>query len=448
MKKLLIVSPYFPPDNTADMQRVRQSLSFYADYGWEVQVICVNSEYTEAYKDESLLQTFPKDIPIHRVKALSPKLTRKIGLGSIALRSLYSLYREGNRIIRFWKPDLIFISTTQFPSMILGSCWKSKFKIPYVLDFQDPWHHDHYLKLPPEQRPSKFWFSYRLNKYLEPIAVRSADGIIAVSKAYIDTLKSRYPSISSCPEAVVPFGASEEDLKAEYKKYLPKYFPAEEHSEFRIVYTGVINQEMLPVLRQFLVAFKQLISDKSFETLNLKLYFIGTSYGSGVHRKFKLVELSEELGLQDYIYEVPERVSFLAALQIQKYADLLLLPGTTDKNYIASKLAPYLISGRPIFAIFRKSSDAFEKLQEQKRVILVSFDSESELNQLGSSILYGLQHAILKLKEMTNTSIVHPSKYCSKALTGEQVQVFNKVYRLQQPINFVLCMLYFSTSSL
>jgi glycosyltransferase involved in cell wall biosynthesis len=433
MKKLLIVSPYFPPDNTADMHRVRQSLSYYGAFDWDVQVLCVDPNFTEAYKDTSLLQTIPESIVIHRVKAPSSQLTRKIGLGSIALRSLIPLYLKGNKIVRSWKPDLVFISTTQFPSMLLGAWWKSKFKIPYVLDFQDPWHHDHYLTLPIEQRPAKFWFSYRLNKYLEPLAVRKTDGIIAVTQAYIDTLKNRYPEINNCPQAVIPFGASLEDVREKYVSHLPEYFPAIESTTFRIVYTGVINQEMLPVIRQFLLAFKHLISNNEIDTRKYHLYFIGTSYGSGINRKYKLAEIVNELSLDEYLTEIPERVPFLTALQIQKHADLLLLPGTIDKNYIASKLAPYLLSGRPIFSIFRRSSEACEKLVEQKRVVIIPFESEEELEGLNNSIFYGLLHAIKSIVELAKEPIQSPEKYSAEALTGEQVQIFNKIYRVLHP---------------
>lgn len=427
MKKLLILSPYFPPDNTADMHRVRQSLEYYAEMGWEAQVLCVASEFTEAYKDQSLLQTIPENIPVHSVQAVSPRITRKIGLGSIALRGLIPLYRKGNEIIRQWKPDLIFISTTQFPAMILGAWWRKKFRIPYVLDFQDPWHHDHYLNLPADQRPPKFWLSYRMNKYLEPIAVKKASGLIAVSQAYITTLKERYPEIQPIPASVIPFGASPGDIRSDFKQYLPDYFPASQEQNIRIVYTGVINQEMIPVMKQFLLAFQQLINEREELKNRCRLYFIGTSYGSGVHRKYKLESLIQELHLSDFVTEIPERVSFLSALQIQKHADLLLLPGTTDKNYIASKLAPYLISGRPIFSIFRKSSDAYDKLIVQPRVVLFPFEDEQELQSATSDIQVLLEKAINNLTQMAQEPVMHPELYSAQALTRRQAELFEKV---------------------
>jgi len=45
MKRVLIVSPNFPPINAPDMQRVRMSLPFYRDNGWEPVVLAVGERW-------------------------------------------------------------------------------------------------------------------------------------------------------------------------------------------------------------------------------------------------------------------------------------------------------------------------------------------------------------------------------------------------------------------
>lgn len=39
MKRVLIISPHFPPINAPDMQRVRMSLPYYKDMGWGVPIV-------------------------------------------------------------------------------------------------------------------------------------------------------------------------------------------------------------------------------------------------------------------------------------------------------------------------------------------------------------------------------------------------------------------------
>src|SRR5215217_5527684 len=87
-RRLLIISPYFPPTNAADMQRIRMSLPYFKEYGWEAEIVTVDLEYSDMAIDPLLKLSIPQDAVIHYVKALPKKWTSKVGLGSIAIRSL------------------------------------------------------------------------------------------------------------------------------------------------------------------------------------------------------------------------------------------------------------------------------------------------------------------------------------------------------------------------
>ncbi|RYY66626.1 MAG: hypothetical protein EOO13_15555, partial [Chitinophagaceae bacterium] len=163
-KRLLIISPYFPPINAADMQRVRMSLPYYREFGWEAEIVAVNPAYTDMVTDPLLAETVPNDVPIHYVNAFPKKWTSKIGLGNIALRSLLHYRRFVNQLLKQKKFDLIYFSTTQFAVTILGSHWKRKFNVPYIIDMQDPWHSEFYQNKPKNERPPKYWLAYQLSK--------------------------------------------------------------------------------------------------------------------------------------------------------------------------------------------------------------------------------------------------------------------------------------------
>ncbi|MEO8204529.1 MAG: hypothetical protein ABI615_00005, partial [Chthoniobacterales bacterium] len=62
MKKVLIVSPHFPPVNAPDMQRVRMALPYFTEFGWEPTVLCVDEDYVEAGRDPYLERSLPSDI--------------------------------------------------------------------------------------------------------------------------------------------------------------------------------------------------------------------------------------------------------------------------------------------------------------------------------------------------------------------------------------------------
>src|SRR5437763_7733365 len=139
MKKVLIISPHFPPLSTPDMHRVRMSAPFFADFGWQPVVLAVEPDYTERERDPLLLESVPSTLPVKRVRAIPASWTRKIGFSDVGLRSLPYLYRAGRELIDKHKIELIYFSTTVFSTMPLGRVWEREFGVPYVLELQDPW---------------------------------------------------------------------------------------------------------------------------------------------------------------------------------------------------------------------------------------------------------------------------------------------------------------------
>src|SRR5205809_1604886 len=100
MKRVLIVSPRFPPSSAADIHRVRLSLQHFTDFGWDPTVLAVRPDFVEGCNEPLLLETVPAGTTVRHVRALPSKLTRRVGLGDLGLRSLPFLYRAGARIIK------------------------------------------------------------------------------------------------------------------------------------------------------------------------------------------------------------------------------------------------------------------------------------------------------------------------------------------------------------
>ena len=151
MRRVLIVSPHFPPVNTADMQRVRMLLPFLKLNGWLAEVLTVSPEQIASPRDPWLLQGIPDDIPVHEAKALGLAWSRIPGLGSLGFRATRALAKTGDALLAEKKFDLIYFSTTVFPVHKLGPRWKKKFGVPFVMDYQDPWVNDYYREHPEDR---------------------------------------------------------------------------------------------------------------------------------------------------------------------------------------------------------------------------------------------------------------------------------------------------------
>lgn len=414
------------------MHRVRMSLPYFNEFGWEAEVVTVVDSYSQIAKDELLLQSLPNGIKIHKIKALSRKITAKIGLGSLALRSLWYYHKKVNIILKEKKIDLIYFSTTEFPVCILGSYWKKKFDIPYVIDMQDPWHSEYYQDKPKDQRPPKYWFSYRLHKKLEPIAMRRVDGLISVSSSYIDVLKARYPNLRDVPTAVITFGAFRPDLKIaldnrnKFESLLQKGF-------VNIVYVGRGGADMHGAIKHVFDALKNGLNKQPELFGRLRLYFIGTSYAPAGQGRETIMPLAKQFGLEGNVIEHTDRISYYHALLTLQQADALFIPGSDDPAYSASKLYPYLMTQKPLLAIFNRNSNVPGTLKNcaLNANVLTFGNGEAPSGTVVYSLLTDWSKGILTPAEPTAGF----EKYSARNLTGEQVNLFNLALQYNETKN-------------
>lgn len=363
LKHLLIISPYFPPVNAADMHRVRTGLPYFNENGWSAEVVTVDPAYTDMGRDELLLQSIPGDVKVHMVKAFSKRLTGKVGLGSLALRSLCFYRKYVNHLLKTRHFDLIYFSTTQFPVCILGAYWQKKFNIPYVIDMQDPWYSDYYQDKPKDQQPAKYWFSYRLNKYLEPRAITQVSGLISVSENYITDLKERYPAIANVPSAAITFGQFEPDMAiaVQHQGY---FKPLLNPQDINVVYIGRGGADMHRAITPVFKALSGCLQHDPENFKRLKFYFIGTSYAPAGQGKHSILPLAKQYNLQDNVIEITDRISYYHTLVTLQQATAFFMPGSDDARYTASKIYPYLLAKKPLLALFNGESSAIGILKE------------------------------------------------------------------------------------
>ena len=421
MKKILIISPHYPPINAADIHRVRQSLPYFELYGYQPTVLTVVPEDVEMPQDSFLEQTIPVDITVHKVKAYSTRYTRKFGLGNLGIRAFYQLYKKGNELLESGNFDLVYFSTTVFASMPLGRLWKEKFKVPFIVDMQDPWRNDYYLSVPKQQRPPKFWFAHRLNSTLERYTISKADGIISVSQGYIKTLKLRYPKIIDVPSKVLTFGASHSDFEILSKiNVVPSI--AFNSENINIVSIGRGGEDMGESVSLLLKAFKiGLTKNENFEKCHF--WFIGTSYAPEGHGKKTIKTIAKDLGIDSYVTEVTDRKPYFEALSLLKKSDILFIPGSTDANYTASKLYPNILAKKPLLCIVHSLSSDENIVKELNAGEVVLFDHANALERCNIV----LSNLIETIPFTPNTNWNSFQRFSAESMTKEQCDFFDLV---------------------
>ena len=429
LKRVLIISPNFPPVNAADMHRVRQSLPYFSELGWEPVVLTVDEKYVEAYStDPLLLYTIPEDIEVHKVRAWDVNLTRKYGLGSLGIRSYWSLKQKGSELLKQRKFDLVYFSTTAFHVMALGPYWKRKFGIPFVLDIQDPWRNDFYLDKPGSERPPKFFIAYNIDKYLEARTVPRADGIISVSQGYCDVFLQRYPSLRKEQFRVIPFGAAGLDFEVIQRMGNTPTFVQLSPEKKNIVYIGRGGHDMRFALEIIFGALHKGLRTEPELFSRVQFWFIGTSYAPIGQGQQTILPIAKKYGVETQVTEIPDRIPYFETLSLLKRADLLLVPGSTDASYTASKIYPYILAERPLLAVFHRQSSVVKVLSDVAVGKTIVFENNGEdISVYIDECLSAFRSLLQTAKQDTafNRSAFEP--YTAKARTIEQVDFFNQL---------------------
>lgn len=426
MKKVLIISPHFPPVNAADMHRVRQTIPYLKNLNWEPTILAVLPEYVELSKDNLLETHIPKDIAIHKVKAYSTLFTRKFGVGNLGIRAFYQLYKKGCELLRKEKFDLIYFSTTVFSCIPIGRCWKKKFGVPFIVDMQDPWRNDYYLGVPKRLRPPKFTYAYYLDKWMENYTIPKVDGLIAVSSGYIDSLKERYPSIAAIPSITLTLGAHPQDLEIAASIGEDEMDYTLNPSKINVVYAGVIPKNMLFSIEALLKALKRLIEEDKKYT-DLHLHFVGTNYATGGYLRSALTELIEAYKLEENVTERALRVPYFQAIKLVQQCDLSILVGTTDKDYTASKLYPYILTKKPMLAIFNECSSVVSILKKIAYGAIQTFNKDTDMDELSNRLYNELKVFVNRKRDQKEHANAFFDTFLSEHLAKEQVRFFDKV---------------------
>ncbi|HNQ26600.1 MAG TPA: glycosyltransferase [Aquaticitalea sp.] len=421
MKKILIVSPHFPPVNAADMHRVRQSLPYFEQFGYKPTVLAVVPEFVDMPKDPLLEITIPDTVEIHRVKACPLKLTRWFGLGNLGIRAFYQLYKQGNKLLKAEKYDLVYFSTTVFASMPLGRLWKRKFKVPYVVDMHDPWRNDYYLTVPKQERPPKFWFAHRLNTLLEAYTIPKMDGMISVSKGYVQMLADRYPSIKDKPSKVLTFGATVRDFELLSKMNLPSSIVFDP-TKINIVYVGRGGHDLKDSISLVFRTFKKLLdTNDTFQRCHF--WFIGTSSVSEENDIKPIWSLAGQYGLAQYVTEVVHRRPYFEALSLLQKADIIFVPSSNDMNYTASKIYPNILAKKPLLCVSHSNSSMGDIIKELHAGEVVHFDQPDA----ETHCLKMLSDLMVRIPFEPDTDWKKFETFTAKAMTKAQCDFFQTV---------------------
>lgn len=403
MKKVLIITYYWPPSGGAGVQRWLKFVKYLRLFGWE-PIIYTPENAEMPVIDHSLLKDIPGDLTVLKTKIIEPynfykifvgrKKEEKINTGFLSeskkpkLAEKIAVWIRGNFFIpdarKFWiKPSVRFlsayfqknkvdviISTGPPHSMhLIALGLKKKFDISWLADFRDPWTNiDFYEDLMLTKCADK------KHHKLEKEVLVNADAIVTVGetmkKEFMAILKSSDTKLSQHPDpgsrlTVITNGYDEEDV---YRGNV------ELDKKFSISHIGTLVQSrnsniLWKVISEILSEYKSFPND-------LEIKFVGKI-------DFSVNASLKEYGLENYVKKI-DYLPHNEVIKFQQQSQVLLLLSNNTKNargILTGKFFEYLSAKRPILAIGARDGDMAKILEETNAGKISDFNDELALKR-------------------------------------------------------------------
>lgn len=337
--KLTIIAPHYPPSALPPSQRVRLMMNHFAEYDVIPSVITVKPKYREETEDPWMVKLVGNKHEVEYCSVISPKLSRKFGVGDLGLRMMPFLFSKLLKNIRRTKANFVLYPVPPWYILVLAPIIKLFTGVPYAIDFIDPWVEGG--KLPENatlKRKVSQWIAHRLEGWV----TKHAAVVFAVSEGINEQLRSRHPKLKKEWMFAIPYGAEESDFNQ--ISVSPR-----NDSTTLIRYIGAVWDDAYLVLDALLAALSQV----DFE---FKAEFFGTSYAGGDLAQPQMNHFIHANKLEGKVIEYPNRVPYKEAVRLNLESDILLLFGGMQSYYAASKLFGLVVSKKPFIAFLHKDS--------------------------------------------------------------------------------------------
>lgn len=377
MKKIIIISPHFPPSNLAAVHRSRLFAQHLPNFNWEPVIVAVHEKFYEEKLDFNLEKLLPEGLRIEKVSAFN--VTKPRLIGDIGLRAFFQLYKKTKAIIKNEKPDFLYIPIPSFYVALLGRLLHKSTGVKYGIDYIDPWVHEFPGS---NKRFSRHWFSTKIAKFLEPIAIKRATLITGVAEGYYQGVIDRNPYLlKNCKFGAMPYGGEITDHEKLAKLNIDPYLFSKNVDAIQLVYAGAMLPKAYTVLEEIFKA----IQNNLDVFKNVKIHFIGTGRLANDNNSHTIKPLAEKYELwQKVVFEYPKRIPYLDVLVHLNIADGVFILGSTEPHYTPSKSYQAVLSHKPILAVLHQQSTAVNVLQNSNAGVVLAFNGEAGIKDVNS----------------------------------------------------------------
>jgi hypothetical protein len=257
-----------------------------------------------------------------------------------------------------------------------------------------------------------------LARVLEPMAVSVAGGVTGVAPEYYAGVLARHPYLRRRPSAGIPYGGEALDHQVVASNGQRPSLVDQLGLQDRLVmvYAGAILPRAQGTLRALLLACRRW-AESAAAAQKLALLFVGTGARPNDPQSGLVVPIARQCGAEGFVIEVAERRPYLEVLRLLHDAHGILILGSTDAGYTASKTFQALHARRPILALLHGRSSASAILRGMPGANLVTFTDDRPVEACDPEIRAGLAAVAAAGTEPVdrNLALLEPYSACEMA---------------------------------
>lgn len=396
MKRVLIISYYWPPTGGSGVQRWVKFAKYLPEEDWQ-PVIYTPENPEQLAVDASLEAEVPSEAEVIRTRITEPyalykKVLRRSGHSKEAVEvnpvnaqnksflQKAAMWVRGN----FFRPDprclwirpsvrylkkyleehpVDLIVTTGPPQSMhmIGLRLAKETGLPWVADFRDPWTKIFYFKHLSMTPATERW-----HKKMEKAVLDEASAVVAVSPL----VQQEFQAMTDTPVELITNGFDECDFPSE--KDTEAYGGPEK--DFTITHTGLFAADGNPTVLWDVLREKYQADDDFRKRLRIKL--IGKN-------DEQILKALKDRGLQEALTDMGYQPHSVAVEQ-QRKASILILPLRKEPEYKAvlpGKLFEYMASERPVLGIGQPDGAMAMILGEAKTGTVLDWDDKKGISE-------------------------------------------------------------------
>lgn len=396
MKRVLIISYYWPPTGGSGVQRWVKFAKYLPEEDWQ-PVIYTPENPEQLAVDASLEAEVPSEAEVIRTRITEPyalykKVLRRSGHSKEAVEvnpvnaqnksflQKAAMWVRGN----FFRPDprclwirpsvrylkkyleehpVDLIVTTGPPQSMhmIGLRLAKETGLPWVADFRDPWTKIFYFKHLSMTSATERW-----HKKMEKAVLDEASAVVAVSPL----VQQEFQAMTDTPVELITNGFDECDFPSE--KDTEAYGGPDK--DFTITHTGLFAADGNPTVLWDVLREKYQADDDFRKRLRIKL--IGKN-------DEQILKALKDRGLQEALTDMGYQPHSVAVEQ-QRKASILILPLRKEPEYKAvlpGKLFEYMASERPVLGIGQPDGAMAMILGEAKTGTVLDWDDKKGISE-------------------------------------------------------------------